>query len=540
MRKSIGKSAMLAAVVFLLAAGLFACSAKQDDTTIRYASSSVSGVFNPIFATEQDDVYAVSLIFEPLMAEDESGCVCEYRLAKSMSQSDMGKTYTFNLRDAAFSNGKEVTAQDVLFTYECICNKRYLGPYMDLVSGIAGYDDYKSGKASSISGIQVIDKDTISFTFTQTKYDNIKAFTVGILSSTAYAYDNWDELVDMNASPVGAGPYMLVDYAPGISCNLKRNENYYGKKPAAATISFLVTPADQQIEQLLSGAVDIATAEATVGNANKYKYGTAANILISGKTATMLAMNPVSTLLQDINIRKAIAYGVDTERAIYNSYYNLAKRSLLPIKPDSYIYPNANLLDSYAYNADKAAKLLDQSGWKTGLNGILAQNGEKLTLRMLVDKSSTWQMEYASLAVSQLAMIGIRIDLELADTDTCQNKIAAIDSGEDGTSVDLYFKKLDLDLKPGISFPVHEKQTTALAALMKSCNGKLETAQNAADKNAQMEDYKDWGLLVNGQVPCIFIAYPQKLWCVSNSISGFDKMNASYDWTDCIFGIKVK
>ena len=68
------------------------------------------------------------------------------------------RTYTFTIReDALFSDGSEVTAQDVAFTWYVLYDPAYDGHLLSSRPALAGADAYTKGEASSISGIDVVD-----------------------------------------------------------------------------------------------------------------------------------------------------------------------------------------------------------------------------------------------------------------------------------------------------------------------------------------------------------------------------------------------
>ena len=122
--------------------------------------------FNPLLSNTTYDNNVNNLVYSPLILLDENN---EYKpgLAEKYEFSDDKLTITFNLRkDVKWHDGEPFTADDVLFTFTSMADPKYTGSRFNEISKIVGAQDYHDGKADSISGIKVIDKNTISFTYT--------------------------------------------------------------------------------------------------------------------------------------------------------------------------------------------------------------------------------------------------------------------------------------------------------------------------------------------------------------------------------------
>jgi len=156
----------------------------------------------------------------------------ELDLAESMEVSDDGLTYTFKLRsNAKFHDGKPVTAHDFKWSIERAASPTTGSPVADTyLNDIIGVEDVMEGRASTISGIQVIDDQTLQITI-----DAPKAYFLAKLSyPTAFVIDrenveaggrNWTD------NPNGTGPFRLAEYRIGERIVLERNE-FYHRTPA--------------------------------------------------------------------------------------------------------------------------------------------------------------------------------------------------------------------------------------------------------------------------------------------------------------------
>ncbi|NDL65458.1 ABC transporter substrate-binding protein [Acerihabitans arboris] len=87
------------------AAGVLSIGRREDSTT-----------FDPIRSAQNADNWVFSNVFDVLVRVDKNGTRLEPGLAESWEISPDGKVYTFKIRDAKFSDGQPVTAQDAVFS----------------------------------------------------------------------------------------------------------------------------------------------------------------------------------------------------------------------------------------------------------------------------------------------------------------------------------------------------------------------------------------------------------------------------------------
>lgn len=141
------------------------------------------------------------------------------------------KTWTFTLRKGVrFTNGMEVTAADVAFSIQ-----RVLDPHLKPAVSwgqtadeiFQGSPEFAAGKATSVSGIQVLGRYTIRFVLLHpiailpyilaTSYNFVVPKAVVTSESPAY----------FAAHPVGTGPFMLQSYQQGVRAVFVRNPHYF-------------------------------------------------------------------------------------------------------------------------------------------------------------------------------------------------------------------------------------------------------------------------------------------------------------------------
>tara|TARA_B100000530_G_scaffold102819_1_gene63639 strand:- start:189 stop:1862 length:1674 start_codon:yes stop_codon:yes gene_type:complete len=147
-------------------------------------------------------------------------------LAESWTISDDGMKYTFTLRDnAKFHDGKKITASDFLWSFNRAVNPSTTSTTAeDYLGDIIGVSDVIAGKTDTISGIKMIDNQTIEINI-----DAPKAYFLAKLTyPVAFVLDK-QNLSDPNwiEKPNGSGPFTLDEYLVGEKLVLKRNDNWH-------------------------------------------------------------------------------------------------------------------------------------------------------------------------------------------------------------------------------------------------------------------------------------------------------------------------
>ncbi len=147
-------------------------------------------------------------------------------IAESWTISNDGMKYTFQLRDdAKFHNGKKITAQDFVWSFNRAANPSTNSiTAEDYLGDIIGVQDVIDGKSDKISGIKLIDDLTLEINIDSPKAYFLAKLTYPVsfvLDSENVKNKNWTD------SPNGSGPFMLDEYLIGEKLLLKRNPDWY-------------------------------------------------------------------------------------------------------------------------------------------------------------------------------------------------------------------------------------------------------------------------------------------------------------------------
>lgn len=540
MKKRLALSLALLMLAGILLSG---CQPAAGSTAVlRFGTASLDGKFNPILVENVYDQYVVGMIFDGLITNEPDGSLSYRGLAKECKISDDHLTYTFKLKNAKFSNGEPVTAEDVKFTYETIANPKYDGPVGYICNNIVGYEDFHDGKATELTGVKAIDSKTVSFTITEPYVaEEITNLGIGILNKKYYAFTTWDEFKAKNAAPMGCGAFLFKDYDPAQACNLDINPNYYGKKPQLAGVSILIIPDATQISALMTGQVDIVNPAASKDNWDQMNAD--ANVASAkrfvGNGYNFIGMDLSNPIFADKKVRQALLYGINIKQFIDTEWQGFAEQCLGPISPVSWAYPDASKLNNYAFDPTKANQMLDEAGWnQKDTDGIRMKDGKRLSFTWLAYNDVQWPLNLQALATEQWKAIGVEVKSEIMDFNTVMDRVyTKHDFGMfnqgwslsiDPDPVGIFDKASDVEGGYNAMHYYNERAEEIFAA-----------ARQEYDSKKRAELYQEWAQIANEDLPYLFCAVREEIWGVSKKFSGFDKMGPYYNWVQCLDEVKA-
>ena len=167
-----------------------------------------ANTINPFVSADSEGDWRIKMLFERLVRLDPKTLVPKPSLAKSWKID--GNTFTFTLQDnLKFSDGSDLTADDVAFTMKGILAKATASPRASYLSSIQGAKEYTAGTAQDVAGIKVVDAKTLAVTLAQSD----ASFLINMRYVSPVPKKMLDGKDLSNASkeaffqkPVGAGP----------------------------------------------------------------------------------------------------------------------------------------------------------------------------------------------------------------------------------------------------------------------------------------------------------------------------------------------
>jgi peptide/nickel transport system substrate-binding protein len=387
----------LACVLFCIAilATLTGChSAPRDPKTVVFLIESSPANLDPRIGTDGQSEHIDELLFDGLVSRDASFHFTP-ALAERWEQPDP-RTLVFHLRgDVRFHDGRSFTAKDVRWTIESMLDSRR-----------AGVVSPKANAYAAIAAIDAPDDRTVVLHLKRPDnflLTNLSTGAMGIVP-TGSGGDFW-------LHPIGTGPFRFVSQQIDQNVVLERNPLSWSAVPKLERVRFAVVPdAITQSLELEKGSGDVAVNSLPMDALPT--LATRPNLALDRTEGTQiqyLGFNLRDPLLQDRRVRQAIACAIDRElivRTLQHGHAQLAA-SLLPVAHWAW----TGDVDRYDYDPARAARLLDEAGYRPGSEGI------RLRLTMKTSNAEETRL-LATVLQQQLARVGIALDLRSYETAT--------------------------------------------------------------------------------------------------------------------------
>lgn len=330
-------------------------------------------------------------------------------LAKSWEVSGDGLVYTFHLRrGVTFSNGSELTASDVQYTFTRLlthpdsCNQ-------DLVMEIEGAARLADGETDRLEGFKVLSDTDFTITLAQP----FEAFLACLSMSGASILDQetteaaGDRFGIDPACTIGTGPFVLDSWEAGKGMLLSANPTCWEGLPGCAGINMRFIRDGEEERQLFeNGKMDILDLDELGMSAEYFMNGNAyRNQLCEARQIciTYIALNESVKPLNDVRVRRAMQLALDRQMlldAIYSGRGEV-ENGIFPVglkghNPD---------LPGIPFDPDGAAALLAEAGCPEGFDLVVSV------------RSSAKQQEkkLMQMAAAMWEKIGIRAHVEVID-----------------------------------------------------------------------------------------------------------------------------
>jgi peptide/nickel transport system substrate-binding protein len=341
-------------------------------------------------------------MFDGLVTRDNTSGV-HLELAEELNWLD-DKTLEVKLRQGVrFHDGVEMTADDVVFTFERIIGENMI-EYPDL------HTSPRKGLIAPLESIEKTDDYTVVMNFSDTWPPAMQMLVHQQIVPKHYLEEMGTE--GFVAHPIGTGPFQFVSAKGLDEIVMERFDDYYGGAPdlepvgpaCVKQVVFKVIPeASTRVAALLAGEVDIIQAvPAELVDTLDQTPGVEAKGAASTQPKWM-EMNVNAPPFDDVRVRQAMNYAVDKDLIIEAIYGGRAVALPGPLSP----YNNfANKsLSPYPYNPDEALALLADAGWTdSDGDGILDKDGQPLAFT--IDTLEQWR-PLAEAVADQYRAIGI-------------------------------------------------------------------------------------------------------------------------------------
>ena len=220
----------------------------------------------------------------------------------------------------------------------------------------------------------------------------------------------------MAENPIGTGPYLLESYEPKKQITVKRNPDYWGKKPKIDKITYrFIGDENARLLALQNGEVDVIGEVTPQMMLSMPQDGSvilheSRPIRYAALMFNMLGKAPYN-ITSDIKVRQALAWAIDRD-TLATVLYGGKGQPAKTILPGWMFGLGDNHADGFGYDLDKASRLLDEAGWKIGSDGVREKEGRKLNLRLVAAYPNVSTVKPMPEMLDQMfAAVGAKIEI---------------------------------------------------------------------------------------------------------------------------------
>jgi peptide/nickel transport system substrate-binding protein len=364
-------------------------SAEQRGGTLIVGMATVSIVtLDPAAYSDRATETVIRNIFDGLVTRTTANQVVP-QLAQGYQWVD-DKTVEFILQPGVkFHNGEDLTADDVVFTFERILNE-------DIGAQRRGF-------VQEVSSVEKIDDYTVRFHLNAPWPVFEQMLVHNQIVPQDYLTEVGDEAFAQN--PVGSGPFKFVQGKLDEQIVLERFDDYYGGSlqlppvgPAFLDrIIFRMIPeTSTRVAALLAGDVHIIESVPSYMVAQLVGKDDVVVKTTNGTRPQFMDLNVTQPPFDDVRVRQALNYAVDAEMILAKVVGGYGAILPGPLSPAN-LYADPSL-EPYGYDPEKAVLLLAEAGYTPA------------EISLVIDAYGPY-VEIAEAVAGQLRAFGIQADV---------------------------------------------------------------------------------------------------------------------------------
>lgn len=381
-------------------------TAEQTGGTLRRHLSGEPQTLNPIVHKDASQSIVNNYVFEALITRDPDTLEWMPELSDRWETSEDGKTITFHIDPrATFSDGKPVTADDVVFTIDTIMN-----PDIDAANLRSYYEDMER--------CEKVDARTVRFIWKKTYF---KSFEVSgafapIIPRHFYRFKDPKEFNDINDRLVGTGPYTFEKWTTGQQIVLLRNENYWKQPHAFDRVTFrMIIEPQAYVQAFLAGGLDYIAVrpEWWVKLKKDPRAGKDFQMLRYQPPAgyRYIGWNSARPPFNDRRVRRAMTHLVWREQLVKYLLYDIARVTTGPFWTGSKQYNRA--IKPWAFDRTEALRLLKEAGWEDRDDDGWVENpgGERLEFEISMPSGLPVYRDMARILAEEFHRVGVDMNV---------------------------------------------------------------------------------------------------------------------------------
>ncbi|QKY70569.1 oligopeptide ABC transporter substrate-binding protein [Lentibacillus sp. CBA3610] len=463
-------------------------------------------------------------------------------------------TVTFTIKDGiTWHDGEPLTSEDIAYAYEVIGHPDYQGMRYANVSMIEGVEEYNAGEADEISGIEIVDEQTIVLTLNDVAPNTMSNLWSYPMPKHHYEGIDVADLPESDAvrkNPIGTGPFQVTNIVPGEMVEMEKYEDYWQGEPHLDGVVYQVIDASVAAGSLENGEVDIMAAPSSqypeiqeLDNVRAVEEPSLGFNYIGFKFGHWDAEAGVNVMdnekFQNKQLRKAMSYAIDREGILESFSNGLGELIEAPMPPVSWAYadPEEHDLEVYNYDPEKAEELLDEAGYVDVNDDGWREDpdGNEFTVNFDSMSGSDISEPRAQYILQNWQDVGINASLNggLKEFNLFYDVVE-----NDDPSVETFMGAWGLASDPDPTGLWKEEDISNYARWVNEEADELVEeglSDQAFDQEYRKEVYIEWQKIVNDELPNIFLYAPVDVYAINERLqnvhtNSFTSQQDTHEW----------
>jgi peptide/nickel transport system substrate-binding protein len=501
----------------------------QMGGTLRANMNAEPRLLNPLISKDLYSRFVQDRVLESLIERDYDTLEWKPQLADRWLVSPDGLTITFHLDPRArFSDGRPMTADDVLFTYETSVN-----PKIDCRDLASYYEDCQM--------CEKVDERTVRFIWKKPYFKSLEFSALTVIPKHVYEFKDPKTFNDITDHMVGSGPYVLKEWKTGQHLVLVRNENYWGRPVAIDRIVYRFILEEQpSVQALLAGELDelpvtpewwvkLRQDPQTVARFQWFRYSTPFN------GYGYIGWNNARPPFDDPRVRRAMSHLVWREQILKYMWHDIGTVTTGPFWPES--PQNDASIKPVPFDREAARALLKEAGWedRDGDGWLENAEGKRFTFELAFPAGHQESRDFVRILQEEFRRMGIDMN-QRASTwavftvklDTHDFDAVRLGWGGGGVESDPY--------QIWHSSQIADQGSNFISFRSAEADRLMELARATMDEAKRNTLFHQFHRVIHQEQPYTFLWSPESLRILSPRVKGVQVHKLGMDWREWWIG----
>ena len=474
-------------VLMLFSLFLIGCGESKNESpngnTIVIGQGAKPKSLDPHMYNSIPDLLVSRQFYNTLFSREKDGTI-KPELAESYEYKNDKELDIVLKKGVKFHDGSELTADDVLFSFERMKEKPGASVMVEEIDRVEKVNDYE---------IKILLKNPSS-----AMLYNLAHPITSIVNKKYVEAGN-----DLSIAPMGTGAFKLIAYNDGEKIELEAFKDYFEGAPKVEKITFR----SSMLAALETGEVDIATGMPPVST-QTIEANDKLELISEPTTATeYICLNVEKAPFNNKDFRVALNYAIDKKSIIDSIFSGRGKVAKSIVNPNVFGYYDG--LEEYPYDVEKAKELIEKSGLKDAKFSLYVND-------------SPVRLQVAQIIQANLKDVGIEMTIETLEWGTYLQKTgegdftAYLGGWISGTSdADIVLYPL-LDSK-SIGFPGNRARYSN-----PEFDKEVEAARVALSPEERKEHFKNAQIIAQNDSPLIVLYNKNENIGINKRVKGFE------------------